>query len=323
VDEAFLEIARGGRRELIAVASPRYALGRSAGNDLELPEDSTVSGQHAVLERQAGGWLIRDLDSANGTRVNGLRITGPQLLSSGDVILVGQTHLSFRAGEAGPGPGPGPGPAAPPAEGYLDISEEWGHGAPPPAAGAVPDGRGRPPVPGTAHANPAHVMSVRPVSGQTVSGPAISGQPVSGPAVSAQSISAQPVSAQPVSRPPARGRAQARGTARAVQVRGSDQGKTMSFRVERYDLAGNRLPPVGVQLVGYRKGHLSDGDEVEASGKWSKGTLDAAQVTNLSTGAQILGMSGAGKAAFRLVYVLACLFIGGIALFLLLNFLGV
>jgi hypothetical protein len=88
----------------------------------------------------------------------------------------------------------------------------------------------------------------------------------------------------------------------------------LSFRIERYDPAGNRLPPVGAEFAGYQAGQLSDGDEVEVAGRWSRGTLRATRVTNLSTGAQVRGMSGLSKVALAIIYTLVCAFILGIAL---------
>jgi hypothetical protein len=58
--------------------------------------DPTVSGVHALLERVGTTWLLRDLGSRNGTRVNGERLTGQRRLRHLDEIVVGRARLVFR-----------------------------------------------------------------------------------------------------------------------------------------------------------------------------------------------------------------------------------
>lgn len=57
--------------------------------------DSTVSRRHAELTPDDGRWYLRDLESANGTFVNGQRIKERVLLSPGDQIRCGSTLLAF------------------------------------------------------------------------------------------------------------------------------------------------------------------------------------------------------------------------------------
>lgn len=59
--------------------------------------DTTVSRRHAELTPDRGTWWIRDLDSHNGTLVNGTRIEERRRLSEGDQIRVGETV--FRVGD--------------------------------------------------------------------------------------------------------------------------------------------------------------------------------------------------------------------------------
>ena len=51
--------------------------------------DETVSRWHASLERNAGGWLLADLGSTNGTRLNGWRVNRPMPVRSGDMVSFG------------------------------------------------------------------------------------------------------------------------------------------------------------------------------------------------------------------------------------------
>lgn len=71
-----------------------YRLGRSASNDLPFPGDQSLSREHLVVERTAEGFTIRDLNSRNGSYVNGVRLTAPAGLAHGDRITAG--HLSIR-----------------------------------------------------------------------------------------------------------------------------------------------------------------------------------------------------------------------------------
>jgi hypothetical protein len=55
------------------------SIGREANNDIELP-DPRVSRHHAVLWAEDGIWRIRDFESANGTFIDNLRVTGTSVL---------------------------------------------------------------------------------------------------------------------------------------------------------------------------------------------------------------------------------------------------
>ncbi len=85
--------------------------GQSKGKKFELPdhepqiigrssesipiEDNAISRRHAELTPDDGLWFIRDLDSQNGTHVNGTRIRDRTRLRAGDQIRVGQTLMVF------------------------------------------------------------------------------------------------------------------------------------------------------------------------------------------------------------------------------------
>jgi pSer/pThr/pTyr-binding forkhead associated (FHA) protein len=66
-------------------------LGRDPICDVVLAEGS-VSRRHAQLRFHDGGWTLRDLDSTNGTRVNGLRV-GRCKLRPGDRLALGKERL--------------------------------------------------------------------------------------------------------------------------------------------------------------------------------------------------------------------------------------
>lgn len=81
-----------GRRFDLPDTEPQL-IGRSSES---LPlTDTTISRRHAELTPDDGKWLINDLNSANGTYVNGKRISKPMLLRAGDQIRTGSTLFVF------------------------------------------------------------------------------------------------------------------------------------------------------------------------------------------------------------------------------------
>ena len=83
---------RSDRRELVLVSS--MVVGRGVGVDIQL-EDDSVSRRHAVFRLTEKGPVVEDLDSRNGTRVNGRPITSPSLLSLGDRVALGDSEFEL------------------------------------------------------------------------------------------------------------------------------------------------------------------------------------------------------------------------------------
>jgi FHA domain len=71
-------------------------LGRDADSGVQLDGDDYASARHARLETRPDGVLVEDLNSTNGTFVNGRRITAERL-EPGDVVRVGQTELELES----------------------------------------------------------------------------------------------------------------------------------------------------------------------------------------------------------------------------------
>lgn len=69
-------------------AQARFTIGREPACDMTLA-DETVSRWHACLERVASGWLLADMGSTNGTRLNGWRVTSPMPVRPGDMVSFG------------------------------------------------------------------------------------------------------------------------------------------------------------------------------------------------------------------------------------------
>jgi Protein of unknown function (DUF3662)/FHA domain len=69
-------------------------IGRSRECDVVL-SDQNVSRKHAEVRPSGGKWIVKDLGSTNGVKVNGRRITGPQSLRPGDTIELGTSTIGF------------------------------------------------------------------------------------------------------------------------------------------------------------------------------------------------------------------------------------
>jgi hypothetical protein len=80
------------------VGSAPVNVGRGGQNDLVLDGDEFASSRHARIEARGDGVWVQDLDSTNGTFLNGARVVGAERMSPGDLLRVGETDL--RVGEA-------------------------------------------------------------------------------------------------------------------------------------------------------------------------------------------------------------------------------
>jgi hypothetical protein len=78
-----------------AGSQARFTIGRDPDCDLVIP-DITVSRQHAGLDRATQGWLLIDLGSTNGTRLNGWRVREPVPVGPGDQVSFGAVTFVLR-----------------------------------------------------------------------------------------------------------------------------------------------------------------------------------------------------------------------------------
>ena len=69
-------------------------IGKSPLGDIILP-DGSVSSNHAVLKKDGDQWWLEDLQSTNGTFINGRFLKKPQLLKSGDLLQFGLVTLVY------------------------------------------------------------------------------------------------------------------------------------------------------------------------------------------------------------------------------------
>jgi len=92
-----------GAGSLLLPSGERIPLGQQAITIGRLPDctipvnDANVSRRHAEVRAAGQGFVLVDLGSTNGSKINGVRIDVQQLLADGDIVSVGTTHLRFEA----------------------------------------------------------------------------------------------------------------------------------------------------------------------------------------------------------------------------------
>ena len=79
----------------VPITVDQFTIGRRADSSLCLPL-ACISKNHARIERQKGRLILQDLDSTNGTFLNGSRVKDPVELSEGDLIQF--ANIVFRVG---------------------------------------------------------------------------------------------------------------------------------------------------------------------------------------------------------------------------------
>ena len=67
-------------------------VGRAPGADILVPDD-VVSRRHARFSLMGGDLMVEDLNSANGTRINGEPVTQIQRCTEGDIVTIGSTEI--------------------------------------------------------------------------------------------------------------------------------------------------------------------------------------------------------------------------------------
>ena len=165
---SFLVRSGGLTGQRLPVKTPVVNLGRADYNDIVLP-DPSVSTSHAKLQRREGVWVLVDLDSTNGTFVDGERVKGEAPLAPGGTVRLGDVQLLFEPADEKQGVVKGGGtqvlrtphssalaaPPAPPASPARSVPPAPGTPAapvaplrPPPAPGSQPP-PSPPPRPGT------------------------------------------------------------------------------------------------------------------------------------------------------------------------------
>jgi pSer/pThr/pTyr-binding forkhead associated (FHA) protein len=83
-----------GSTTVVNLGNEDVTIGRKPHNTIQLTEQN-VSRSHAKLVVQEDGWIIQDLGSYNGVKVNGVPISGPTVLRESDLIQIGDYHLTL------------------------------------------------------------------------------------------------------------------------------------------------------------------------------------------------------------------------------------
>lgn len=81
--------------ERLPLSEATVTFGRKPESTVQLA-DPNVSRNHAEIRPQGNGWVLVDLGSTNGTRVNGVRVSIHEL-QEGDELAFGNTILTFEA----------------------------------------------------------------------------------------------------------------------------------------------------------------------------------------------------------------------------------
>lgn len=88
----------GLARPSYAISSRGLTMGRSETRDVVVP-DPAASRHHCSVVPRENSWVLRDMGSANGVYVNGVRVR-ESLLADGDRIRIGNTEFRFTLGDA-------------------------------------------------------------------------------------------------------------------------------------------------------------------------------------------------------------------------------
>lgn len=89
-------ITAGPQQGVSVPVEPTINLGRAADSTLLL-DDDYASARHAQLvQKDADTWILTDLQSTNGTYVNGKLVTEPTKVTVGDVVRIGKTLMRLE-----------------------------------------------------------------------------------------------------------------------------------------------------------------------------------------------------------------------------------
>ncbi len=87
-----------GAPQQCPLSSFPFSIGRVASADLQI-DDARVSREHAVILREGTTFRVRDLNSTNGTVLNGQPVQDAPL-SDGDILVIADAEFTFYSGQS-------------------------------------------------------------------------------------------------------------------------------------------------------------------------------------------------------------------------------
>ncbi|MCC7382813.1 MAG: Flp pilus assembly complex ATPase component TadA [Deltaproteobacteria bacterium] len=131
---------KGGQTKNLDFEKSEVTIGRVQGNDVVLPKGN-ISKRHSRIVLKDGKFIIIDMQSTNGTYVNGKKITTPQVVKSTDKIYIGDFTLQLSPLNGTGSPAPEPAGAGAAARGHgapdeIDLGDQADESAP--RGGAAP-----------------------------------------------------------------------------------------------------------------------------------------------------------------------------------------
>ncbi len=99
LDQVYLILQDGDQRQVVEIAEGQTIVsGRGDECDIPLKHQTKVSRRHFSIRRDGQFLTLEDLDSTNGTKLNGVTVRGGERrLVGGDVIMAGKARLTVAA----------------------------------------------------------------------------------------------------------------------------------------------------------------------------------------------------------------------------------
>jgi len=304
--QAFLTVLSGpAEGERLEVPVEGLLIGRGDGTNGAFASDLAVSHQHAQVSLRADGSLvIEDLNSTNGTRVNGVTVAGPLVLTFGDLIEAGATTLRVdpyqRLDETAVLP---PSeevvrPATSPLDGQADFSASTANPNSGDALDQADAGSAKLACPACGASSPVGTQICPVCSSSLTASAAVPSTAQPSPRGWAIARPSAPTAAVAASKAAPTKHATSGKTLEGVvrdlnwrsEPYGSGRGgrteQILAFSVDRFDAEGRQLPSIPVEMRARSiRGKLSNGDRVAIQRRWKEGDLlRPKKVQNLSDG---------------------------------------
>src|SRR5205085_5266713 len=134
MEQPFISLQSDNGPQRVPIADKPLTIGRHPDNLLVIT-DTQASRFHAVIGKSKEGYVVKDLDSRNGTRLNGQPVKAAKL-NPGDVVALGTTEIQFITGNSAKASGGKP-PQPPQRKQPAVVEEQAAHGDDPPDLSAL------------------------------------------------------------------------------------------------------------------------------------------------------------------------------------------